>query len=114
MPAARCFLSILPDNKICRIDLDGNVKVFLPDAGQASGLSFGPEGQLYAVSSMTGKIMSYDPSGKGSLVVDGLRGQYILAMPGGGLYVTGSGDKPGDSGRCGLSRTARRPWSTRA
>ena len=43
--------------------------------------------------------MSYDPSGEGSLVVDGLRGQYILATPGGGLYVTGTGDKPGDSGK---------------
>ena len=77
------------DNKICRIDLDGTVKTFLSDAGQANGLSFGPEGQLYAVSQQTGKVMSYDPAGKGSLVVDGLRGQYILAMPGGGVYVTG-------------------------
>ena len=43
------------DNKICRIDLDGKVKVFLSDAGQASSLSFGPEGQLYAVSSTDGE-----------------------------------------------------------
>ena len=42
--------------------------------------------------------MSYDPSGKGSLVVDGLRGQHLLATPSGGLYVTSNGDKPGDSG----------------
>ncbi len=87
------------DNKICRIDLDGNVKVFLSAAGQANSLSFGAEGQLYAVSSKTGKIMRYDPSGKGSLVVDGLHGQYVLALPGGGLYVTSTGDPPGDSGR---------------
>ena len=87
------------DNKICRIDRDGNVKVFLSDAGQANSLSFGPQGQLYAVSSKTGKIVSYDPSGKVSPVVDGLRGRYVLAMPGGGLYVTGAGDKPGDASR---------------
>ena len=86
------------DNKICRIDLDGKVKVFLPDAGQASGLCFGPEGQLYAVSSNPGRIMSYDPSGKGKLVLDHLRGRYILATPGGGLYVTGPGDGPDDAG----------------
>jgi sugar lactone lactonase YvrE len=70
----------------------------LSDAGHANSLSFSPEGRLYAVSSKTGKVMSYDPSGKGSLVVDGIRGQYILATPAGGLYVTGAGDKPGDSG----------------
>jgi sugar lactone lactonase YvrE/enterochelin esterase-like enzyme len=92
------FVDALGDT-VRRIGLDGNVKVFLSDAGQASSLSFGPDGQLYAVSSTTGKIMSYDPSGKGSLVVDGLRGQYILATPGGGLYVTSTGDKPGDLGR---------------
>lgn len=86
------------ENKICRIDLDGRVKLFLPNAGHASGLSFGPKGELYAVSSDTGKIVSYDPSGKGSLVVDGIRGRYILATPDGGLYVTGSDDKPDCSG----------------
>ena len=86
------------DNKVFRIDLDGKVKVFLPDAGQANGLSVGPEGQLYAASSKTQKIVSYDPSGKGSLVVDGIVARYVLAMPSGGLYVTGTGDKPGDSG----------------
>ena len=42
--------------------------------------------------------MSYDASGKGSLVVDGLRGRHILATPDGGLYVTGHGDEPEDSG----------------
>ncbi len=90
------FFVDAPDNKIYRIDRDGKVNVFLSDAGQASSLSFGPEGRLYAVSSTTGRIMGYDPSGKGSLVVDGIRGRYILATPGGGLYVTGDGDKPGD------------------
>ena len=85
-------------NKVCRIGVDGNVNVFLPDAGAANSLSFGPQGQLYAVSSATGKIMSYDPSGKGSLVADGIHGGYILAMPGSGLYVAGAGDKPGESG----------------
>ena len=86
------------DNKICRIGRDGNVKGFVSDAGQANSLSFGPQGQLYAVSNTTGKITSFDPSGKSSLVLDGIRGQYILATPGGGLYVTSNGDKPGDSG----------------
>jgi enterochelin esterase-like enzyme/sugar lactone lactonase YvrE len=86
-------------NKICRIDLDGNVKEFLPDAGQANSLSFGAEGQLYTVSSKTGKVMSYDPSGKGTLVADGLPGEYVLAMPGGGLYVTSNGDQPEKSGQ---------------
>ena len=90
------FFADRTDNKICRIDLDGKVNVFVSDAGQASSLSFGRDGQLYAVSDQTGKIMRYDAAGQGSLVVDGMRGQYILAMPNGGLYVTSAGEKPGD------------------
>ncbi len=85
------------ENKIYRIDLDGKISEFLADAGHANGLSVGPKGELYAVSSRTGKVMSYDASGKGTLVVDGLRGQHILAMPDGGLYVT-DGDEPTKSG----------------
>jgi sugar lactone lactonase YvrE/enterochelin esterase-like enzyme len=86
------------ENKISRIDLDGKVQPFVSDAGQASSLSFGPQGQLYAVSSNSGKIISYDPAGKGTGIIDGIHGRYILAMPGGGLYVTGAGEKPDDSG----------------
>jgi len=86
------------EDKVHRIGLGSDITEFLSDSGHASGLSFGPNGELYAVSSQTGKVMSYEPSGKGSLVVDGIRGQHVLATPTGGLYVTSNGDKPGDSG----------------
>jgi enterochelin esterase-like enzyme/sugar lactone lactonase YvrE len=92
------FFTQPADNKIYRIDLDGNVSAFATDAGQANSLSFGPAGQLYSVSSTTGKIMSYDSSASGTLVADGLRGQHILAHPNGGLYVTTNGDSSGDAG----------------
>ena len=86
------------DNKVHRIDLDGNIKVFLADAGRANSLSFGPRGELFAVSSQTGKLLSYDTSGNGSPVVDGLRGQHVLATPTSGLYVTSHEDQPEGSG----------------
>jgi gluconolactonase len=86
------------DDKIYRIGLDDRIKLFLSDAGHANSLSIGPKGELFAASSRTGKIMSYDPSGKGILVVDGIRGRQILAIPSGGIYVTANGDKPGDPG----------------
>jgi len=102
------FFVDTPGNKICRMGLDGEVKVFLSDAGQANSLCFGAEGQLYAVSCHTGKIMRYESSGKGSLVVDGIRGQYVLAMPGGGLYVSGAGDKAGESGMVWLVKDGKK------
>ena len=96
------------DNKVYRIDLQGKVQEFLADAGHANSLTVGPTGHLYAASSKSGKIMSYDASGKGSLVIDGIRGQYVLATPGGGLYVTTNGDKPGETGSVWFVKDGRK------
>ncbi|MCW3097882.1 MAG: gluconolactonase [Chthonomonadaceae bacterium] len=87
-PTGEVFFIDPPTNRVYRIDSDGKVKEFLADAGHANSLSFGPKGELYAVSSATGKILRYDSSGKGSLVASGIPGDYILALPDGGLYVT--------------------------
>jgi gluconolactonase len=92
------FFVDVSEDKIHRIDLEGKIQEFLSDAAHANSLSVGAQGQLYAVSSQTGKIMCYDASGKGSVVVEGIRGQYLLATPGGGLYVTSNGDRPDDPG----------------
>jgi gluconolactonase len=76
-------------NAIRRIDLDGKVTEFLPDAGHADALAFGPDGKLYAASAETGKIASYDPAGKATTIAEGLRARHLLALPDGGLYATG-------------------------
>ncbi len=86
------------ENRIYRIDLDGHIHEFLSDAQHANGLTVGPRGDLFAVSTQTGKIVRYDASGKASVIASGIRGHHVLATPGGGLYVTSVGDKPGDSG----------------
>jgi len=85
-------------NRISTVDLDGKVQTLLKDTGHANGLSFGPDGHLFTVSSETGKIMSYDANGQGRVILDGLHGHSILVMPNGGCYVTGHGEKPDDQG----------------
>ena len=89
------FFTDPPNNKIHRIGLDGKAQVFLADAGQANGLSFGPKDELYTVSSSTGKVMCYDSAGKGSVYADEVRGQCVLARREGGVYVTSAEEKPG-------------------
>jgi sugar lactone lactonase YvrE/enterochelin esterase-like enzyme len=96
--AGEVFFADTPDNKIYRIDLEGKVTTFVPDAAQANGLTIGAQGQLFAVSSETGKIMSYDDKGVASSVIDGIHGHSILATPTGGLYVTTNGDKGDQAG----------------
>jgi enterochelin esterase-like enzyme/sugar lactone lactonase YvrE len=84
------FFADTADNKIYRIDTEGNAKIFVTDAGKANGLTVGVDGKLYTVSEQTGKVMSYDENGKGTLVLDRLKGNSILAMPDGGFYITGN------------------------
>ena len=52
--------------------------------------------------------MSYDANGKGEPVIDGVRGQYLLATPGGGLYVTTNGNQPGDPGSVWFVKDGRK------
>lgn len=85
-------------DKIERIDLDGKIQEFISKADHADGLTVGADGLLYSVSSTTGKILKYDAAGKASVIAEGIRGRHALATPGGGLYVTENGDKPGDAG----------------
>ena len=87
------------NNKISRIGLDGKIEVFLSDAGQANSLTIGPKDELYTVSGSTGKIMCYDQAGKESVYAEGIRGQYILARPDGGLYVTSAEENPGETSK---------------
>ncbi len=92
-PNGEVFFVEAQANKISRIDLEGKVRAFLPDAGHANGLSFGAEGQLYAVSEQTGQVMRYEADGKATLVTTNLYGRHIQAVPNGGLYVSGGSKK---------------------
>ncbi len=96
--AGEVFFADTSNNKIHRIDLDGSVKEFAADTGNAHCVSVGADGKVYTVSEKSGKIMSYDSSGKGSVVLDGLTGHSILAMPNGSLYVTDNDDKKPNNG----------------
>jgi enterochelin esterase-like enzyme/sugar lactone lactonase YvrE len=86
------------NNTISRIDVDGKIAPFITDAAQANGLSVGADGRLYTVSESTGKVLSYDAAGNPNVVAEKLSGRHVLAMPKGGLYVTGDGGDRRDHG----------------
>ena len=100
--AGEIFFVDPAQNKCHRIGPDGQTSLFLADAGYANSLSVGADGRLYAISHRTGKIMRYDDSGRGSQVIDGIHGNYLLARPDGTLYASGPGEKPEDSDRVWL------------
>ncbi len=92
------FFADTSANKIHRINLDGSVKEFSTDTGNAHCVSIGPDGVLYSVSEKSGNVLSYDESGKSRVVVEGLPAHSVLAMPNGSLYVTANDDKKPNSG----------------
>jgi enterochelin esterase-like enzyme/sugar lactone lactonase YvrE len=98
----------IDNNKLHRIGVDGKIDVFHPDAAQANALSVGPKGELYTVSSATGKVMCYDATGKGSVYTEGIRGRYILARPDGSLYVTSDEEKPGEGSKIWLLKDGQK------
>ncbi len=92
------FFADATASKIYRVGLDGKVSEFATDTGAAHGVAIGADGTLFSVSEKSGKVMRYDASGKGSVVLEGLTGHSILARPDGGLYVTDNDDKKPNNG----------------
>ena len=91
--ASEVFFADTTSDKIHRINLDGTVGVFASETGNAHCVTVGADGTLYSISEKSGKLMSYDATGAAKVVLDEILGHSILAMPGGGLYVTSNGDK---------------------
>ena len=96
--AGEVFFADTTNNKIHRIDLDGTVTEFVADSGAAHCVTVGADGALFTISEKSGKLMRYDATGKGSVVLEGITGHSILARPDGGLYVTDNDDKKPNNG----------------
>ncbi|MFT5496527.1 MAG: gluconolactonase [Kiritimatiellia bacterium] len=91
--AGEVFFADPTGGKIHEIDLDGKISMFAN--AQANGLTVSADDKLYTVSRKSGKVMCYDRSGKASLVLDGLPGHAILALPNNDLYVTSNAEDTG-------------------
>ena len=76
-------------NKIFRIATDGAVKDFASNAKRGDGLAFGPDGRLFSAATATSQILSWDAEGKSTVVTDGFRGNDLVVIPDGTMYVTG-------------------------
>jgi sugar lactone lactonase YvrE/enterochelin esterase-like enzyme len=89
------FYNDVPASKTYKIGLDGKVSVFLADTKKGDGQRFGPDGRLYAVAGGANQILAYDTAGKSAVIADGFRGNDLVVLHNGGVYVT----NPGWNGR---------------
>ncbi|MBI3856609.1 MAG: SMP-30/gluconolactonase/LRE family protein [Planctomycetes bacterium] len=85
------FYNDVPNSKTYRIGLDGKITTFLEDSKKGDGQAFGPDGRLYAVAGGAEQIVAYDAEGKATVIADGFRGNDMVVLHNGGIYVTNPG-----------------------
>ncbi len=85
------FFNDVPNSKTYKITLDGKVSLFVADSKKGDGQNFGPDGRLYSVAGGAEQILAYDGDGKASVIADGFRGNDLVVLHTGDMYVTESG-----------------------
>lgn len=82
------FFSDIPDNRIYKVNLNGQVTVFAENTGGVSGLKFGPDGLLYATAHGRKQILVYDAHGKPKIVAKGVESNDLCITQSGDIYAT--------------------------
>lgn len=86
--AGEVFYQDIPNSKTYKIDLDGKLTVLPLNSKKASGTAFGADGRRYVVAGETHQIISYDKSGKETIVANNIIGNDLVAANNGNIYVT--------------------------
>lgn len=81
------FFTDIPESRIYKISLQGEVTVFAEETGKANGLMFDKHGVLYACASGKKQIVAYTPDGQSEVFVDNVTSN-DLAVGEQGIYVT--------------------------
>jgi sugar lactone lactonase YvrE/enterochelin esterase-like enzyme len=82
------FFNDVPNSKTYKIALDGKITEFLADSHRGDGQAFGPDGRLYACAGGAQQIVAYDEKGQGTVLADGFRGNDLVVLHNGNIYVT--------------------------
>jgi len=82
------YFSDIPNNRIHRINREGEVTVFADNTEEANGLMFGPDGKLYACESRTGQVVRYTADGSKEQFLQGIKGNDIVVLYDGSGYIT--------------------------
>ena len=87
------FFTDIPNSRIHKVGLDGQVTIFAENTGGANGLMFGPAGRLFACANGNKQIVAYDESAKPTVIADGIESNDLCVGLNGYLYVTDPGHR---------------------
>jgi sugar lactone lactonase YvrE/enterochelin esterase-like enzyme len=85
------FFNDVSAHKTYKVGLNGKIDLFLSEENKRDGQRFGPDGRLFSVAGGTSEIVAYDEAGKGTKIADGFRGNDMVVLKTGGMYVTSPG-----------------------
>jgi sugar lactone lactonase YvrE/enterochelin esterase-like enzyme len=77
--------------------VDGKPEVYLADSRGGDGQRFGPDGMLYAAAGKNTAILRHMPAGEFATWADGFRGNDLVVLHNGSIYVTDPFETPGNS-----------------
>ena len=90
--AGEVFFADPVAQRIHKIGLDGKPAVFAEKTSGAGGLTFGPDGRLYAGTLATRQIVAYDTGGKVDVLAPDIAANDLAINRNGDIYIT---DSPG-------------------
>jgi gluconolactonase len=91
------FFNDVGASKTYRIDFEGKPVEYIEDSSGGDGQRFGPDGQLYASATKNKEIVRYDRKLNRVVVAAGFRGNDLVVLHSGAIYVTDPFETPGNS-----------------
>jgi sugar lactone lactonase YvrE len=88
--AGNVFFTDRPNQKIYKIDLDGNVSLWKDDSGGPVGMVFGPDGRMYVGESVAKQVVSYAPDGTETVIATDINPNDLVVTAANNVYVTES------------------------
>lgn len=91
------YFNDIPKDKTYKIGTDGKPVVINDASNKSNGMGYGPDGRRYVVSTGTEQILAYDAENKASVIAEGIRGNDLVVLNNGNVYVTNpsSTNEPG-------------------
>ncbi len=89
--AGEVYFNDVGSSKTYRVDANGKPVVFLPESQRGDGQGFGPDGRLIAVAGGSEQIVGYSPNGEPTVIAAGFRGNDLVPLHNGSIYVTNPG-----------------------
>lgn len=86
--AGEVFYQDIPNSKTYKVGLDGKLTTLDIDAKKSSGTAFSPDGKRYVVAGGAKQIISYDATGKETVIADNQTGNDIAVAKNGNVYIT--------------------------